>query len=92
MNHPAANGKQCASSASFLPLVQELRRRDVLTKGNVRYWEETLHWSPALVLFLASAASNYITGTPIWIDRAESLLKAECSEPTGPFRGDVRSP
>lgn len=28
-----------------------------------------------LVLFLASDASNHITGTPIWIDGAESLLR-----------------
>lgn len=28
-----------------------------------------------LVLFLASDASNHISGTPIWIDGAESLLK-----------------
>lgn len=29
-----------------------------------------------VVLFLASDASSHITGTPIWIDGAESLLKA----------------
>ena len=29
-----------------------------------------------LVLFLASDASSHISGTPIWIDGAESLIKA----------------
>ncbi len=29
-----------------------------------------------VVLFLASDASSHITGTPIWIDGAESLIKA----------------
>jgi hypothetical protein len=30
--------------------------------------------SPELVLFLASDRSRHISGTPVWIDGAQSLL------------------
>jgi hypothetical protein len=35
-----------------------------------------------LVLFLASDASDLITGTEVWIDGAESLLRAEADDPS----------
>ncbi|MHB0858847.1 MAG: SDR family oxidoreductase [Anaerolineae bacterium] len=41
-----------------------------LTKGKEGKAEQVAQ----LVLFLASSASSHITGTPIWIDGAESLL------------------
>ena len=42
-----------------------------LTKGRPGTAEQVAR----LVLFLASDASDHVTGTEIWIDGAESLLK-----------------